>query len=168
MRKFLLIAPLMIGSHAYAAEDPAIVVCEEIAKARIKTPKSYERVSAEIHANRVYLVFDAVNVYNAPIRDHYECAFELSDEGKFQIIDATVEEVERERAAIAEEVERYQREGSMPPEKRVELNERLQALLTKGRRGIGENLENTLFVQRFDFYPINHNSTSLKSSPTQK
>lgn len=68
-----------------AADDPAILACEEVVKYGLKTPKSYERVDAVVVGSEVLLSFDAVNEYNAPIRHRQLCGFTKIDEGHIQI-----------------------------------------------------------------------------------
>ncbi|WP_157784541.1 hypothetical protein [Sinorhizobium fredii] len=161
---YLATALFLSAQVAYSADDPAIILCEEIAKARIKTPKSYERVSAEIQANKVYVVFDAVNLYNAPIRESYACAFELSDEGKFRLVDANAEELERELRELQEEIESY-KTGGITEEKRAELNSRVKAYGQKTIDHATKVFENELFAKKLGFYPIDQSTTELGPAP---
>lgn len=82
MKILLMTAALLAAttSTSSAEDDPAILACEEAVKLGLKTPKSYERAEAAIVGDTVHLTFDAVNVYNAPLRQAESCLFYLSDE----------------------------------------------------------------------------------------
>ena len=64
----------MAGAQAFAS-DPAILVCEAALKSTLKAPKTYERVSADLTGRSVYLTYDAVNSFNAPLRGRHKCDF---------------------------------------------------------------------------------------------
>ncbi|MBK3745625.1 hypothetical protein G3A39_41425 [Paraburkholderia aspalathi] len=87
MRIAVILAALLLSAPAYAWfwGDPAISVCEAVIASQIATPKSYERVTADVSGQTVLVTFDAVNHYNAPIRTDYECLFIPNAEGDFII-----------------------------------------------------------------------------------
>lgn len=72
-----ILVALMISAAPCMAEDPdiAITVCEAALKARLKAPSSYRKIEASISGNSVFLTYDAVNSYNAPLRAMKACKF---------------------------------------------------------------------------------------------
>ena len=65
--------------------DPYLDQCESYIQGRLKAPSSYKRVSYTSHPMEdgkeywVSVKYDAVNSYNAPIRDTYICQFPAKD-----------------------------------------------------------------------------------------
>jgi hypothetical protein len=57
-------------------DDPAVKVCEAIAKSSLVAPTTYQRVSYSMDENIVSIVFDANNSFNTPMRNTLDCVFE--------------------------------------------------------------------------------------------
>lgn len=84
----ILLVPLLLGS---CADDPPIAACEKQLKFKLKAPSTYKRVAASRqsinaqnpsdagHPNEewVTIEYDAVNAFNAPIRDTEICRYRL-------------------------------------------------------------------------------------------
>ena len=77
MRSAIVMAAIVFSSAQAFASDPAILVCEAALKSTLKAPKTYERVSADLTGRSVYLTYDAVNSFNAPLRGKHKCDFNL-------------------------------------------------------------------------------------------
>lgn len=75
----LATAAFLAAGVGHSADDPATLACEEAVKQGLKAPKSYERAEAAIVNDTVYLTFDAVNEFNAPLRQSETCTFYLAD-----------------------------------------------------------------------------------------
>lgn len=74
-----IFAALSFPDHVRAEQDIAITVCEAALKARLKAPASYRQIEAAISGNKVVLVYDAVNSFNAPLRAVKMCKFNYKD-----------------------------------------------------------------------------------------
>jgi hypothetical protein len=53
-------------------QDPEIRACDEAVKAKLKSPSTYKRISQD----GVEIVYEAVNSFNAPIRDRGNCYYD--------------------------------------------------------------------------------------------
>jgi len=78
-------AAIASGSMAANEADPALAVCEIAIKKSLKAPKSYERSSFSIVGHQVFVTYDAVNEYNAPLRNSQVCEF-FMDQGKVALV----------------------------------------------------------------------------------
>lgn len=103
MRSVMLVAAIILGSSpALAGEDPAILVCEAALRSALKSPKSYERVSADILSNSVFLIYDAVNSFNAPIRGKHVCEFKRHGSNFGFFFGSNASETEESQARYAD------------------------------------------------------------------
>lgn len=72
---------LWFGASALIADAPEIEACEKYVLGGLRSPSTYERISAEStrvnDQQWVSLVFDAANAYGAPVRDTEICKFRL-------------------------------------------------------------------------------------------
>lgn len=150
---FLLISPSLAASQE---QDIAITVCEAALKARLKAPSSYRQIYATIIGNSVILEYDAVNSFNAPLRDKKVCEFNQENDGRFFLAPADTKPLtekfkslkaradaarsEYERAAIKAEFEAAQ----------FEMIEIMGAIVLEARAANGIN-----------GYPISSKDTSL-------
>ena len=70
---------LVGGALAYVHREP-VVACEDLIKARILSPGSYERVSvnrpyAPSGTVEVEITFDAENAFGTPLREEWSCTY---------------------------------------------------------------------------------------------
>lgn len=92
------------GEGAPSNEEKLIAECEQWLKERLRAPSSYKRVSAtaaipdEAESRQsVFIEYDAVNAFNAPLREIAQCDFPYGpEEAKLRPITS------HERNAIAE------------------------------------------------------------------
>lgn len=63
------------------AQDQAILACENIIKAELVAPKTYDAVSRFAAGNMVQITYDASNMYNTPIRATDKCLFVQKPDG---------------------------------------------------------------------------------------
>jgi hypothetical protein len=75
---FVALATLALAGCNYIdgwTTDPAIRACEFAVRQALKTPSTYQRISAAIDARSVSLSFDSQNSYGALIRSRAKCNF---------------------------------------------------------------------------------------------
>jgi hypothetical protein len=104
--KAISLGGLMLVLFAVSAladeADPALKVCEVAIKHLLKAPKSYERVSSAIVGPEVIVTYDAVNEYNAPLRDVQTCEFyKDKDKSKVALVPLGLRELFATTADIA-------------------------------------------------------------------
>jgi hypothetical protein len=63
--------------HTGYFDDPAIKGCEAALIQTLKSPSSYERISAQMNENSAAILYDAQNAYGAIIRGGRECKFQF-------------------------------------------------------------------------------------------
>jgi hypothetical protein len=161
MRRLLTIA-LLIATPAYAADDPAVLVCEEIIRARIKTPKSYERVAAEIRGSEVRVIYDAVNLYNAPIRSNHTCAFQLGRDGHFTLASSRLADVNREIEMIRRELADTAAAGRrLSEEEHARIAERIAEVESQTTLATMEGIADIAVASELDEFPIDPAQTQL-------
>jgi len=96
LRSLCFITPLVLAgcnlpSIITKADDPAILVCEEIIKLGLVAPKTYERVTARVEGLTANVSYDAMNPAGVPIRHVQGCVFEQNRKtGEFELSTAWV------------------------------------------------------------------------------
>lgn len=62
-----------------ACDSPTLKKCEAVIKATLKAPSSYTRIAVDEHVDEqaqtgfTTIDYDAVNLFNVPLRGHGEC-----------------------------------------------------------------------------------------------
>lgn len=99
----------MLVALAGCGGSPAIKKCEDYIVAKLRSPSTYKRISADGTAvpyesptkYTVVIEYDAVNAYNAPVRDRQVCSYPVR--GRKPVTDIYVDfdaEAEREAETI--------------------------------------------------------------------
>lgn len=163
MMKFgIALLLLAVATPSFAADDPAVTICETVLKARLKAPKSYERVDAAISRNLVRITYDAVNVYNAPLRDVKVCAFAAMKDGRFTLTAYEFEAFETEMAAINKEIDAA-KSGQVSKQKLDELQRRVDAALAKSRAAAADIIMDVIVAEGTGMFPIMPQTTQLRT-----
>lgn len=164
MRTIAILASALIGmATAHAADDPAITICEEVIKAKLRAPKSYERVSAVIDGVRVHVTFDAVNVFNAPLRDRKTCRFALTANNTFTLTSDRAKQIEVKIDRINSDMEGMkQRNHTLDDLDKIK--KRLDAVLQEAAEAMIEGIADIAVAQKVEGFPIPAARTKLDAS----
>jgi hypothetical protein len=156
MRIAVLVMASALSQPAFA-DDPAVVVCEAVIKAGLKAPKSYERVASAITGTTAHVRYDAVNVYNAPLRHEQDCRFERKGEA-FSLVLDSLELMTRMETRLAEI-----RSGGKPAdEHKVEaLNQEIADMERQAKDAVLRDTVRELAAQGTGIYPIPVGLTKL-------
>ena len=67
---------IVLAAGALAGcSPPSLVACDAAIKSKLRSPSTYQRVSDSGAGEVVTIEFDAVNSYNAPIRQKATCLY---------------------------------------------------------------------------------------------
>lgn len=150
-----LFAPVLIAMCAGAhAEDQAIIACENIVKSELLAPKSYESASRTAIGNMVSITFDAVNKYNAPIRQTQRCEFKQTSLGWVLAPSFSEDVMKSEFSTLVEKVKSGVLTKSDAESQVPEIERRHSALVMR-------DAARALIAQQAGPYPIPPNMTSL-------
>lgn len=146
------------------ADDPAILVCEEIIKLELLAPRTYERVTARIEDQAAHISYDAMNAAGVPIRNARSCVFEQREDQRFYlstrwVTDGADERLEELRLM---KVKAY----SLPTyEERFSTLNAIDAEAAKvadtTRKNLGLHMSYELGLIGIDVYPIAPEQTQL-------
>lgn len=168
MKIALSILALTVATPATAqtvVDDPAIVICEAVLKAKLKAPKSYERVDAKIVGDRVYITYDAVNVYNAPLREIETCAYSLGEDGTFSISSVEMQEATARLKALTSEMQ--SKSAAELGDKRVEeITREVKEFQAQFADIVMRSLAQVMIAEETGLHPIKQANTTLKASPS--
>jgi hypothetical protein len=86
-KRFLIFVATGLVSCS-AVDAPEVTSCEQYVQAKLRSPSTYKRVStATVRLadkggpyQSVMIEYDAVNAYNAPLRDRQLCRFPIKDD----------------------------------------------------------------------------------------
>lgn len=150
---------IAIAELTTKTDDPAVLACETIIISQLKSPKSYERVSAEINGSAAIISYDAVNSFSAPIRGVKTCTFELNDKGEYAVAipDPTVgiEALKQEINAL--------NKATVSPDVIQSYRNRIADLTKKGMEDVLMSAQDERSLIEKDWYPINPAKTKLTS-----
>ncbi len=138
-------------------DDPAIVACETVLTAQLKSPKTYERHEAKITGSTVEITYDAVNSFNAPIRGRKLCSFELSKNNHFKLASADGSNALKSLTAEMNALDK----SKVTPEIVQQYKTRLADLIGKGMNDIITSASEEEMLSGFDWYPIPVGKTKL-------
>ena len=89
----LILFPILFLVGCDGPSSEAIAACEVFVKERLRSPSTYERISADFSGvafesegksvKLVQLEYDAANAYGTPIRNSQNCSFEVDEKGQF-------------------------------------------------------------------------------------
>lgn len=80
--QFTVCLPLLVLAGCNPRDKP-VVQCEGVLKAMLKAPASYHLVESLVGSAKsngtqdVFITYDAVNSYNAPLRERFWCIYDL-------------------------------------------------------------------------------------------
>lgn len=140
-----------------SGDDPAIVACETVLTAQLKSPKTYERHEAKIIGSAVDITYDAVNAFNAPIRNQKRCSFKLTEDNHFKLSSADGSSALNALTAEMNDLDK----SKVTPEIVQQYRERLAELVGKGMNDIISSAAEDEMLSGFDWYPIPANKTKL-------
>ncbi len=140
-------------------DDPAVMACETVLKAKLKSPKSYERVEAKISGSVVIIAYDAVNSFNAPIRDEKVCNFELNNDGNFAL---AAPHPSADIKALTDEINGLDK-SNLTPEVAQNYRDRIADLTKKGMEDVLASAQDERSLSGNNWYPIDPAKTKLAS-----
>lgn len=143
------------------ADDPAIAICEDVVKAQLKAPKSYERVDAAIDGNKVVITYDAVNEFNAPLRHTKVCAYVAAKDGMLTFTSAKAENALKVTESINKEIDEAKASG-LTDEKRKALQKRIDDAVADAIRDAPVVFADILIAMKFEGFPIDPKTTAVK------
>ena len=152
-RASLALTTLMACSAAHA-QDQAILACENIIRAELIAPKSYEAVSRVAIGNVVQITYDAANKFNAPLRATERCEFTSTASGWKLSIAYSEESMKAQFAGLIEKV----KSGEMD---RSDAEKQIPIIEKRYSDTIIRHAARELLAQQAGPYPIPPAMTSL-------
>lgn len=146
---------------ALGAEDPAVEICEAVLKAQLKAPKSYERVSASIKGSRVIIVYDAVNEFNAPLRNSKTCAYAMDPTGKLSFTSARAQDGTAAMEALRAEIEQAKSRNITEQEKQ-DFQRRIDEAIAYATSETTTVFADILIANELTGFPIDPSTTAIK------
>lgn len=148
-----------------AANDPAVRICEAVAKARLKSPASYRRIDARIEGEMVRISYDAVNSYNAPLRGYHTCSFEADDSGQINFAQSgDADEASENMKKLTADIQTARSDGSFQRKKR-DFDRRYEEGLKATIDAMQLILIDHSAAKNTGIQPINPDATAVKAPP---
>lgn len=147
----LIVLTMCSSAHA---QDQAILACENIIKAELIAPKSYESVSRVVVGNTVQITYDAANKFNVPVRATDRCEFTPTGAGWKLSLAYSEELMKSEFAGLVEKV----KSGAI---ERADAEKQIPLIEKRYSNTIIRQANKELLAQQAGPYPIPPSMTDL-------
>lgn len=154
----ILLLAAALTAPALAGDDPAVLTCEMMVKAGLRTPQSFARTAAPLVRNaEVQIAFSFLDAHRRTATDRRTCRFRLAADGLFHVESFRRDHLDRRLAEAKARLARTSVPGEVTMIRSEILDIGREMFVEHDRRGKAEHQ-----AAKAGIYPIAPGLTKLK------